>query len=749
MAVINKLLIDFQADITATNVVSFSVFDRSTSITTTYTYTFVDQDRQINEVLTGTFGVVGEGSAINLKDAIQTDYGATIQFTITRVADILTLTGNNEHIFFQGATYNGSTAPGDVKFTYRSEAVETTPTKTAYFFEFDDIDNIRHRVNIYDVNAEPNYVEIEGNCTLESQDDEDTMTSFRPQMLNVNLLANTSLTFEDLYTEQERVYKVEYIRNNDTEFVGWLSPEGLFENYVEDKWFINLQAIDGLGYLEDIAYTDVDGILYNGKQSFLEIITNCLAKTNLSLPFRTSINVFYNGYVGDDILANIYANSERFLTNDNAEALSCKDVLKSCLEVFNATVIQSGGYWYIYRTIEAYDNANITFYNYDSSGVLIPDTNTVTKNISVQLGSQVDGYYPHHTNINQQKSIKRSLGAYRVNLKYGLPISLNNNPNLVWNNVASIDDWNIVGTEIVAKSNLKGFVIYPSLTNATLQAETDYIPITDNGFVEFNCRLSNPSDVIKTASILRVVYKKNSNYYYLKKDDGTWSSGTAPSNQLSDGNYVINIDIGIGVQGFNISIKSQEVPEPDGEVKIMVYNAFTGAGNGVINYDELSVYNANVNNASQGRNYTIEKSENYTPSTDDVKKILIGDTDDNAYYSTIYKSDEVTPTVDWNRANIVESKPVLRIMVEDRIKNAWFPRVIFSGDVFGYLPLFSLLNINNVKDKMSPVQWVYDPVQNVTTIKSIELMNYDFDVDDVLYSQTEDYGETIKPKIRT
>lgn len=749
MAVINKLLIDFQADITANNVVSFSVFDRSTSITTTYTYTFVDQDRQINEVLTGTFGVIGEGSAINLKDAIQTDYGATIQFTITRVADILTLTGNNEHIFFQGATYNGSTAPGDVKFTYRSEAVETTPTKTAYFFEFDDIDNVRHRVNIYDVNAEPNYVEIQGNCTLESQDDEDTMTSFRPQLLNVNLLASTSLTFEDLYTEQERVYKVEYIRNNDTEFVGWLSPEGLFENYVEDKWFINLQAIDGLGYLEDIAYTDVDGILYNGKQSFLEIITNCLAKTNLALPFRTSINVFYNGYVGDDILANIYANSERFLTNDNAEALSCKDVLKSCLEVFNATIIQSGGYWYIYRTIEAFDNANITFYNYDSSGVLILDTNTVTKDISIQLGSQIDGYYPHHTNINQQKSIKRSLGAYRVNLKYGLPLSLNNNPNLVWNNVASIDGWNIVGTEIVAKSNLKGFVIYPSITSATLQAETDYIPITDNGFVEFNCRLSNPSDVIKTASILRVVYKKNSNHYYLKKDDGTWSSGTAPSNVLSDGNYVINIDIGIGVQGFNILIKSQEVPEPDGEVKIMVYNAFTGAGNGVINYDELSVYNANVNNASQGRNYTIEKSENYTPSTDDVKQILVGDTDDNAYYSTIYKSDEVTPTVDWNRANIVESKPVLRIMAEDRIKNAWFPRVIFSGDVFGYLPLFSLLNINNVKDKMSPVQWVYDPVQNVTTIKSIELMNYDFDVDDVLYSQTEDYGETIKPKIRT
>ena len=749
MAVINKLLIDFQADITATNVIYFEVFNRGTTTTTSYTYTFVDTNRQINEVFTGTFGVVGEGSAINLKDAIETDYGSSIEFTITRSADILTLTGESSDIFFQNATYNGSTTPSDVKLTYRSESIEPEPTTTAYYFEFKDVKDIQHRVNIYKANTTPEYVQVEGNCTLESQDDEDTMTSLRPQMLNVNLLANTSLTFEDLYTEQERVYKVEYIRNSVTEFVGWLSPEGLYENYVEDKWYINLQAIDGLGYLEDIAYTNQDRLLFSGKQSFIEIITNCLAKTNLELPFRTSVNVYYDGLSGVDVLSNIYANSERFVNNDDNDALSCKEVLKSCLELFNATLLQNGGYWYIYRPIEAHDNTNITFYNYDKDGVLISGTETIAKDISFSLGSQIDSYYPHHANANQQKSIKRSLGAYRVNLQYGLPIPLNGNPNLNWNTVSSIDNWNIVGTEIVAKANLNGFVVYQATANAELQAETDYIPITDNGFIEFNCVLDNPSDVIKTAAILRVVYKKNSNYYYLKVDDGTWSSGTAPGTVLSDGNYVINIDIGIGVKGYNISIKSQEVPEPDGEVKIMVYNASSLAGNGVINYDVLSVYNKNVNNPSKGTNYTIEKAENYTPATDDVKKVLNGDTIDAAYYSTIYKNDQTTPTETWNRSGVTELKPILRIMAEDRVRMGWNPRIMFEGDVFGFVPLFSVININNVKEKMLPVNWVYDAYNNVTTLKNVELLNYDFQDDEVLYAQTEDYGETVKPKIRT
>lgn len=746
MAVINKLTLTFQVDVAATNVLYFEVFNRGNGVTTSYTYTFVDLNRNINECLTGTFGITGEGSAINYKDALETDYGTSIEFSIVRTANVLVLTGDSSDIFFQNGAYNGVTNPTDVKIKYSSESIEPEPTTTAYYLEFKDVKDVQHRVNIYKPNTTPEYTQVEGDCTLESQDDEDTQTPLRPQQLNVNLLANTSLTFEDLYTEEERVWKVEYIRNSVTEFVGWLSPDGLYESFVDEKWYINLSAIDGLGYLKDIAYTNADRLNYAGKQSFIEIITNCLAKTNLDLGFRTSINVYYEGLSGVDVLSNIYANSERFVNDNDEEALSCEEVLKSALELFNATLLQNGGYWYIYRTIEAHDNANITFYNYDKDGVLVSGTETIAKDISASLGSQIDAYYPHHANANQQKSIKRSLGAYRVNLKYGKPIPLNNNPYLIWNSVSSIDNWNIVGSKIFVKQDLKGFLIYPD-TSATLQAETDYISITDNGFIGFNCVLNNPSDVIKTAAILRVVYRKNSNYYYLNKTDGTWVSGTAPTS-ATDGNYIINIDIPKGVTGYNISITSQEVPEPDGEVKIMVYNSFSGL-NGVISYDVLSVFNKNVNNPVQGLNYTIEKLSNYTPNTDEVKKVLNGDTPDGAFFSTIYQNDQTTPTDNWYRNGVTELKDLLRIMVEDRIRMAWNPRYVFEGDVYGFISLFSVININNVKTKMLPVQWFYDAKNNITSIKSIELLNYDFTDDDVLFSLTEDYGETVKPKIKT
>lgn len=748
MAVINKLLIDFQADITATNVIYFEVFNRGTTTTTSYTYTFVDTNRQINEVLTGTFGVVGEGSAINLKDAIETDYGSSIQFTITRSADILTLTGESSDIFFQNATYNGSTTPSDVKLTYRSESIEPEPTTTAYYFEFKDVKDIQHRVNIYKANTTPEYVQIEGNCTLESQDDEDTMTSLRPQMLNVNLLANTSLTFEDLYTEQERVYKVEYIRNSVTEFIGWLSPEGLYENYVEDKWYINLQAIDGLGYLEDIAYTNEDRLLFSGKQSFIEIITNCLAKTNLELPFRTSVNVYYDGLSGVDVLSNIYANSERFVNNDDNDALSCKEVLKSCLELFNATLLQNGGYWYIYRPIEAHDSANITFYNYDKDGVLISGTETIAKDISFSLGSQIDSYYPHHANANQQKSIKRSLGAYRVNLQYGNVFPYYQNVNLDWTNSTTIPEWTISGSgEIIQAYPNRGFLIYRPDSSIDIQATLDDYTVSGDPRIQTEVVFSNPLTfyLFKCRINFKIVYYKGSNYYYMNKD-GVWISD---GSDLENDGVLISHTIEANEKNFSLQLRSDVVPESDGNIFIVIFNPGDSNAEAPIIIEKVAMQSYTGQELPKGLNYTIEKAENYTPATDDVKKVLNGDVADATYYSTIYKNDQTTPTETWNRNGVTELKPILRIMVEDRIRMGWNPRIMFEGDVFGFVPLFSIININNVKEKMLPVNWVYDAYNNVTTLKNVELLNYDFQDDEVLYAQTEDYGETVKPKIRT
>ena len=83
------------------------------------------------------------------------------------------------------------------------------------------------------------------------------------------------------------------------------------------------------------------------------------------------------------------------------------------------------------------------------------------------------------------------------------------------------------------------------------------------------------------------------------------------------------------------------------------------------------------------------------------------------------------------------------------MRMSWNPRIKFEGDVYGFIPLLSVISVNNVKDKMFPVQWSYDAKNNITSLKLMELLNYEFTEDDVLYTQTDDYGETIKPKIKS
>ena len=735
-----RLTITFSAEFVDTDTLTFELYDTVLASGTTYTYTWVSLNRSKDEVLVAIpFGVTGEGTAINYQNAIEIDYGVS-DWTITRSANSVILTTTSEDTEFRNIS-----ASNQFSFSIKDYTPPVTPTKNGYYFEFTDVENILHRVNIYDPTSTPEYVQVEGNCTLESQDDEDTMTSLRPQMLNVNLLSNTSLTFEDLYTEQERVYKVEYIRNSVTEFIGWLSPEGLYENYVEDKWYINLQAIDGLGYLKDLAYTDSDGFNYVGKQSFINVISNCLVKTSLDLGIRASIGLKYDGLVSDEILANAFVNAERYLTNNNSEALSCEEVLKSCLELFNATLLQNGGYWYIYRPIEAHDSANITFYNYDKDGVLISGTETIAKDISFSLGSQIDSYYPHHANGNQQKSIKRSLGVYRLNLKYGNVFPYYDNQDLIWSSSSTIDDWTITGGgEITQAYTNRGFLIYKPDGNLDVQARSDDYLVGGSSKIDISFTFTNPFPQFFSAPYVELAFKlgyyKGANYYY-SNQQGAWVSGTSDPEtsgdlilQKAEPNTTDNV----------FRLITNVVPEEDGTLFICVFNP----GNaGPIIITRISAQTYIGEDAPQGLNYTIQKSSNFTPSSDEVKKVLNGDIEDGTYYSTIYENDQTTPTNLWTDG--VNLKQLLRYMVEDRVKMAWTPRIMFEGDVFGFVPLFSVININNVKEKMLPVNWVYDAKNNITTIKSIELQNTEITDSDVLFSVTEDYGETVKPTIKS
>ena len=739
---LSKITITFNVDFEAGDAFSFDLYNTDTLSSTTYTYTCIDtSNRAINEFIEApVFANAGDGTTASFQQAVFEDYGTTL-WTIERTAsNEISLTTVAENVEFQ----NGASAL-DVDFTYAS--VPVPETRKSYYFEFTDLVGIEHRVDIDWDKDNTNKEEIKGNYILENASDEDILTPLRPKQATINLDADLDLTFSDLYSEEEKTYKVTIKRDNQVIFVGWLSSDGLYENYVADKWQISLNAIDGLGYLKDITYLNDDGALYSGKQTDIEKLSIVLNKVGLNLGFRTAINIYYEGLSGVDVLSNTYFNAERYYTEDNNEPFDCEKILLSVLEKYNAVITQKDGYWYIFRPNEIFDSANVTFYNYDSDGVLVVGENTITEDLTFNLGSQIDGFYPHHINSNQQKTLQRSLGAYRLNLKFGRVFPYFSNTFLNWTDASNINDWTIVQPTLISPyQDLQGFkVLDDGLSGASIVASTANYTVDGAPRIEFQVtysNLNNTDPIIGTGGATfnaKVIYTKGANTYYLTPD-GDWSTTDT----------LIQRSIGIGVKNFTLTVISNAiVPEENGDIKIDLYDAGFGTSVFPMAIHNLSLQTYIGQDEQQGNFYTIEKLTNATPNTDEVKTVIHGDVPDDTYFSAIYENDETTNTEFWYRKNYEESKNLLRIMIEDRMRMNYSPKIIFDGDVYGYVPLLSRINVNNVKEKMMCLEWSYDAYSNTTSIKLIELLNTDFQSIDVVYSLTPDYGETVKPTIKS
>jgi hypothetical protein len=70
-------------------------------------------------------------------------------------------------------------------------------------------------------------------------------------VLSLELEANSIATLEDLYTDDEQDLQLNY--TNNLIILGYLKPDGVFQDFVRDEWRINLECIDGLGALKNLA----------------------------------------------------------------------------------------------------------------------------------------------------------------------------------------------------------------------------------------------------------------------------------------------------------------------------------------------------------------------------------------------------------------------------------------------------------------------------------------------------------------
>jgi len=616
-----------------------------------------------------------------------------------------------------------------------------------YFFQYTNVVNDTFLCQIYKKNNLLPAIEISGKASLDKGSVKDHLDTIRGTGLSLELEATNLLTLEDLYSENEQDFTVKFYKNGNLIFYGFLKPDGVYQSFTRDMWVITIDCIDGLGALSNLSFVQSNGLHFLGKMKAIDIVYYCLQRSGISLPINTAINVYYEGLTltdSLDILQKVKMNADRFVKIDNDTIMSCEEVLKSILDVFCAVITQENGEWYIFKPNELYSSNYVVFKKYDINNNY---TGNVNINFSKELGSQIDNYYPHHCNGNQKIQIKGGVSAFRLGYKYGFVSGLLPNPSLLHDSSLNYDGWTILNDDYLVNDPLSdnGFIFkdFPSIYNS-ITATTNSLVLLEEDSVKLKFKLQlTKSDGAQSGKFFRMKIKCGS--YYLKYSP---RNNETPIEDSNNSTWTTNPDDTFTVSVFgnvDVEILIPKLPNNGAlEISIMRFVPWLTIGglSKILSFDVVP----NLGDLSElGEFHTVSRATKISSIVKENKTVYNGDNAGIVYLGAIFKEDGLTPTELWYRKDKFESFPLLRIAAEEELRISQKPLKIFSGSVFGYIPYLSIININNINAKFSPIEYSYDSKSNITTLKLLEL--FSAEISDIIYKFTFDYGNTVKPTI--
>ena len=604
-----------------------------------------------------------------------------------------------------------------------------------YWLTYKGIEGDTYLLEILDSNFEGQKTEIHGYVEHNYASRKDLMQSIISSSLDITLEADENLTLQDLYTEEESKFKIRLKRNDQTIFYGILKPDGIWEDFVSNRWEISMDAMDGLSIIKELSFVKDDGTFYIGKITQFDAVKQCLKRIGYELPVNISADLpVYDGFTGSDsILKSVKMNADRFYQDaQKNNIMDCEAVLKSVLEPYNATVIQMNGEWWIYRPIDVKNQMN--FYRYDGA------TKTdVIWNAGLEIGSHIDKFEIFHANANQKKSINPSTQAFRVNYKYGLVRILNSNSDLTQNpsGTLTIPGWIVNNDYGDIYPTVSGRGVYAQ--NNNIEQDLIYLnqilPIKQNDILNIDISFLLVSIITVIPQTLRV-FISTDNYYF---NNGAWLLKSSTTEGYA-AELVIRGHNGDGT--WNIQIPS--APE-NSNLSFRLFIELTGIFSFALNSIEIKPSAGNF----KGEFHTAQRLTRISSVTKADKTVSVGDSISDIYLGTLYKENE-NPTEIWNRIGEENEKPLLQLMVEDTLRISPRPMYLFEGDIYGYFPYLANVLINNVPGKYQVSKYSFDTKKNINRTNFKEFDNASLIQDtDFRYEFEYDYGNETRVTIRS
>lgn len=620
-----------------------------------------------------------------------------------------------------------------------------------YFFTYEGASGNFFRCELNDESFDGDETEIQGRCRITHPDADNHLTPIRGSGLFMELIATEELTFEDLVTDDERVFEVELRRNGVLIWNGWVKPDGIAFSFADHIYPLTVECTDGLGFLENNSYVQSSGDRYEGLQSGTEIIANCLLKTNLSLNINISTEIIYSGMAeNQEVLSSMHFNTNRYFRDDGETIMDCKEVLESVLTVAQACIVQRNAEWWVYAPAYLAKQNTQTFKKYDALANFIGNEEVSS---FLRIGSHINGAEFFHVNSNQSILVRGSLGGHRVNYKYGLEESIYQNPTFIHDgnyedqtvdDTTTIDGWTILASPLAGsppppavalQSDGAGIFVLGGISslqfgqvmrsNAIAAFEGDRLTF------EWIYTLGVTGQVFRFR--VRLVGTSTTEYWLTDLGEWTTTSGTIQ-------NFTDN-----GAQ-VTYQVSTTSLPE-DGDIFVELYQPGGGSPGGFdYSVDNFKVFPTS-NQEIEGENHTVQRTG--TPSTiiKETQEVDNGDNETNIYFGSLYQNNETTLTSFWSRKGFVEDKPILRLLAEQTLRISQSPAREFTGDVYGYFDYLKVVQITNLAGLYMILGYEYDTFDEIISLKLLQI--HTNEISDIDYKLTFDFGEVTDVTIVT
>lgn len=165
--------------------------------------------------------------------------------------------------------------------------------------------------------------------------------------------------YDDLFTSVRKQFLIEVEKDGALYFAGFMKTENMNKPVIDYRYTVKLSATDGLAELKNISFRTPTGDNYTDRVSILTNIKRALDFTGHQLDIKVKLGTYESATVPlmtsvECALDKCSMSSQRFYKTEDGilKPVNCNQVLTDLIGVFNCSIMQLNGEWYIYNNVE-------------------------------------------------------------------------------------------------------------------------------------------------------------------------------------------------------------------------------------------------------------------------------------------------------------------------------------------------------------------------------------------------------------